>query len=244
MTGPVALVGSGEFLTVMEPVDLALLEGRPRRAVIVPTASAPEGSERFSYWMDLGRRHFESLDVEPVPLAVAERSDAENSALAALVAGAGLIYLSGGNPHYLSVTLRDSAVWAAIIEAWEAGAALAGCSAGAMALTAGAPGGVLALPGSQVTEGEPNGLGAVPGWSVIPHFDQLERWRPGAMASFAAWHPKSTTLVGIDEETAMVTAGDGWTVAGRQSVWVFDGDSRTEVRAGGLVPTGRESNAV
>ena len=32
--GPVALAGSGEFLPVMEPVDAALLEGRPRRAVV------------------------------------------------------------------------------------------------------------------------------------------------------------------------------------------------------------------
>lgn len=242
MAGPVALVGSGEFLPAMEAVDLALLEGRPPRAVIVPTASAPEGVERFSWWMELGRRHYRELGVEPVALAVADRADAENVSLAELVEGAGLIYLSGGNPHYLSSTLRRSAVWSAITDAWQAGAALAGCSAGAMALTAGAPGGVLAPEGSDVTAGEPNGLGAVPGLSVIPHFDQIDRWRPGALSSFAAWQPKSTTLVGIDEETAMVTDGDGWRVAGRQSVWVLDGDTRTEVRAGGLVPADRESN--
>ena len=36
----------------------------------------------------------------------------------ARVAGAGLVYLSGGNPLYLTETLRDSAVWHAIVEAW------------------------------------------------------------------------------------------------------------------------------
>ena len=34
------------------------------------------------------------------------------------------------------------------------------------------------------------------------------------------------TLLGIDEDTALVRAGDGWQVSGRQSVVVFDGDRR------------------
>ena len=105
-TGPVALVGSGEFLDVMVPVDAGLLEGRPRRAVIVPTAAALEGEERVAYWLELGRRHYESMGVEPVALDVRTRRDAEDPATAALVEGAGLLYLSGGDPHHLSDTLR------------------------------------------------------------------------------------------------------------------------------------------
>ncbi|HLX88221.1 MAG TPA: hypothetical protein VKR22_07185, partial [Acidimicrobiales bacterium] len=48
--GPVALAGSGEFLPVMEPVDRALLAGRPQRAAFLPTAAALEGDERTAYW--------------------------------------------------------------------------------------------------------------------------------------------------------------------------------------------------
>ena len=47
-------------------------------------------------------------------------------ALAAEVAGAGLVYFSGGNPGYLAASLRDTALWWAVVEAWQAGAALAG----------------------------------------------------------------------------------------------------------------------
>ena len=38
------------------------------------------------------------MGVEPVPLEVLDREDAERPELAAKVAGAGLVYLSGGNP--------------------------------------------------------------------------------------------------------------------------------------------------
>ena len=119
--GPVALVGSGEFLPVMAPVDAALLEGRPRRAVVLPTAAAREGDARVSYWLELGRAHFEAMGVEPVLLDVRTRSDADDPATAARVDGAGLVYLSGGDPHHLADTLRDGALWRAIVAAWHQG---------------------------------------------------------------------------------------------------------------------------
>jgi len=227
--GPVALVGSGEFLPVMATVDAALLEGRPRRAAYLPTASAPEGDERFGYWAELGRTHFEAMGVEPVLVPVRTRVDAEDPALAALVAGAGLVYLSGGDPHHLAGTLRASAVWRAIVEAWGAGAALAGCSAGAMALTAGAPPDL--APGGRprpVGDDPGDGLGLASGLAVIPHFDQMERWRPGAVEWFAGWQPPGTTLVGIDEDTALVHHGGRWQVQGRQAVWLLDGAGGAE----------------
>jgi cyanophycinase len=108
--GPVALVGSGEFLPVMEPVDAELLRGRARRAAIIPTAAALEGDERLAWWLELGRRHYEAMGVEPVPVPVRRRSEADDPALARLVTGAGLVYLSGGDPHHLADTLRGSLV--------------------------------------------------------------------------------------------------------------------------------------
>src|SRR5438270_572047 len=64
--GPVALVGSGEFLPAMEPVDAALLAGRPTRAVFLPTAAGPEGPERVDYWLRLGADHYRRLGADPV----------------------------------------------------------------------------------------------------------------------------------------------------------------------------------
>jgi cyanophycinase len=128
--GLLALVGSGEFTREMAEVDLELLRGRPSRVVFLPTAAAPEGEERLRYWVDLGNSHYRRLGVEAVPLMVRRREDAQDEDLAAQVEGAGLVYLSGGDPSFLADTLRDSAVGAAIKRAWEAGAAVAAAPPG------------------------------------------------------------------------------------------------------------------
>jgi len=168
--GPgLALVGSGEFLPVMAPVDAAMLQGRAPRAVFLPTAAALDGADRVQYWIDLGTRHYESLGVEAVPVRVLDRSHADDPGLASLVEGAGLVYLSGGNPGYLAATLRGTRVWAAILAAVGAGAALGGCSAGAMAMGAIAPDTARRELHGDRAMGP--GLGVVPHVAVIPHFD-------------------------------------------------------------------------
>ncbi|MCA1843393.1 MAG: Type 1 glutamine amidotransferase-like domain-containing protein, partial [Actinobacteria bacterium] len=225
--GPIALVGSGEFLPVMESIDAALLGGRPPRAVFLPTASAPEGRERVDYWLRLGAEHYQRLGVEPVPLAVLDRRDAGDPANAAAIAGAGLVYLSGGNPGYLADTLRATAVLEAILAAWQAGAALAGCSAGACALTA--------LADDTATGITRPGLAVVPELVVLPHFDRIERWRPGITDRRAAGLIAGRTLVGIDEETALVSGDGTWRVEGRQKVWIVEPDGRRTPHSAGAV---------
>jgi cyanophycinase len=227
--GPIALVGSGEFLPVMEAVDAALLDGRPARAVFLPTAAAPEGAERVDYWLRLGTEHYRRLGVEPVPLGVLDRGDAEDPANAAAVARAGLVYLSGGNPGYLADTLRGTAVLEAILAAWRAGAALAGCSAGACALTAVA---------DNISTGDSRpGLAVVPELVVLPHFDRIERWAPGIVERRAAGLTSGQVLVGIDEETALVSGDRGWRVEGRRKVWIVDPDGgRTPHATGAVLP--------
>lgn len=225
--GPVALVGSGEFLEAMVAVDAELLAGRPPRVVFLPTAAAEEGPERVRYWTDLGRAHYEAMGVESVALEVLNRDDAGREDLARLVAGAGLVYLSGGNPGYLAATLRGTAVWHAVLEAWRAGAALAGCSAGACAL-------------SRVSEDfrrphryDGEGLGVVPELVVLPHFDRLERWMPGLVASMLRRRPEGAALVGIDEETALICQEGTYSVRGRAAVWrIFEDGSRRPFKPG------------
>jgi cyanophycinase-like exopeptidase len=226
--GPIALVGSGEFLPAMREVDAELLVGRPQRAVILPTAAAPEGEARLRYWIDLGTAHYRGMGVEPVPLRVLTREDAGDPELAAQVEGAGLVYLSGGNPAYLVETLRDTLVWDAIRSAWETGTALAGCSAGAIALSA-----VVPDPRStEVGRIEP-ALGVVPHLAVIPHFDRFDRVLPQLARRIRAEAPPDVVTVGIDEQTALVGGLKEWTVRGRQRVWIIRDDSeRTGHRAG------------
>jgi len=217
--GPVALVGSGEFTPAMAEVDRLLLAGRPPRAVFLPTAAAQEGTERIDYWVRLGRDHYHDLGVEPVPLLVLDRPSADDPALAAEVAGAGLIYLSGGDPAYLAETLAGTRVFAAIRAAWEGGAALAGCSAGACALTNVTFGVVPPL-------GRRPGLGLVPGLVVLPHFDAIERWWPGIVDRWRDELEPGELLVGIDENTALVGGSGRFVVHGPGAAWVIDGERR------------------
>ena len=232
--GPLALVGSGEYLPVMAEVEGALIAGRPPRYVQIPTAAAPEGELRLRYWLDLGAAQAERLGVEQVPVVVRDRDEAGSEDLAAQIAGAGLVYLSGGSPLFLARTLRGTRVWAAIEAAWRAGAALAGCSAGAIALTDWVP----AVRGP-ATEPEP-GLGVLPHLRVLPHFDKMAVWASDLVTRAAAGAPPGTTVLGIDEDTAIVDMTGGgrhWQVHGRQQAWILNGgEPRRPFPAGAAVP--------
>jgi cyanophycinase len=231
--GPVALVGSGEYLAVLHDVEAALLAGRPPRFVQLPTAAAQEGPASLGRWVDLGRAAAVRLGVEAVPLLVRDRTDADDPALAAQVDGAGLVYLSGGSPTWCAATLRGTAVWAAAVEAWRGGAALAGCSAGAMSLTDWVP------DVRHPTRSAEVGLGVVPGLRVIPHFDRFAGWMPDLVGRYLARSPDGVEVVGVDEDTALVwdlpSAPGRWQVLGRQSVWVLRTGGRVEHPAGSLL---------
>ncbi len=232
--GPLALVGSGEYLPVMTEVEGLLLADRPPRYVQLPTAAAPEGEHSLRRWIDLGAAQAERLGVEQVPVVVRDRAEADSPDLAGLIDGAGLIYLSGGSPTYLAQTLRGTAVWAAILAAWRSGSALAGCSAGAMALTGW-------VPAMRALRREPDpGLGLLPCLRVLPHFDKMLGWVPDLLTRALLHAPAGTTVLGIDEDTAIVDltgAGHAWQVHGRQQAWTVAGGPRRGHPAGTTLHT-------
>jgi len=233
--GPLALVGSGEYLPVMAGVEGALIAGRPPRYVQIPTAAAPDGPQRLRYWLDLGAAQAERLGVEQVPVVIRDRDEADSGDLAALIRGAGLVYLSGGHPQFLARTLRGTRVWAAVEAAWRDGAALAGCSAGAIALTGW-------VPAVRTPAAEPDpGLAVLPHLRVLPHFDRMRAWAPDLVNRAAAQAPPGATVLGIDEDTALVDlSGQGrrWQVRGRQQAWILgDGAPGQPYPAGGTIKT-------
>ncbi len=224
--GPLALVGSGEYLTQMADIEASLLQGRAPRYVQLATAAVPDGPDVVEKWHNLGRQQAERLGVEPVIVQVNDRDDANRGDLAALISGAGLIYLSGGDPRYLANTLRDTLVWDAIVDEWRSGAALAGCSAGAMALTSWVPS--LRHP----RRGGTDGLGLLAHLRVIPHFDAFTKRMPDIVTRFLIPHDEHVTVVGIDEDTALVGGPTEWTVRGRQSAWILSVEGRSELVTG------------
>lgn len=217
VSGLIGLVGSGEFLPQMVETDRILLAGRPETAIHLPTAAGQEGPKSINRWASLATIHYESMGVSVETLPVIDSDSANDPGLARQIEGVGLVYLSGGSPAYCSDTLRDSAVWKAIVSAWESGTSVAGCSAGACTLSAVAPnprGGHTAM-----------GLGLIPDIAVIPHYDRMKFFIPmfGRMVRNAA--PPGTQLIGIEEDTALVgRPGEPWRVTGSREVVLLDRD--------------------
>ena len=210
--------------------DRALLAatGRERpRVAILPTASYPDGEEVFQRWATMGVDHFSGLGAEVEPVLVRDRIEAEDASAVQAVGEADLVYLSGGKPAYLLGALAGSAVGAAIAAAHARGAVLAGCSAGAMVLSARTFDFRLkALPWPLRWD---EGLGFAEGVAVMPHYDA---WPEPLSALIALQAPRGSSVLGIDEETALIGRDGSWQVHGRSRVTVWRGRHRERYRAG------------
>jgi cyanophycinase len=217
--GVLALVGSGEYLPVMQEFETGLLHsafarGKSNTFVQIPTGSSEEGDDRRLFWQRRGKEQSDRIGSECVYLPIHEREDAFNPEYVTAVKGAGLIYFSGGNPHHIADVIKGSPFWDAIVEEWESGSSLAGCSAGAMAFG----GTIMGIRKTSHSEG----LNLLPDIEVIPHYDKMLGWLPDRVASFIARAGADTTLVGIDENTALVNDG-AWRVTGEGRVHVLRG---------------------
>lgn len=226
--GTIALVGAGEYLPKMNPVDQYLLEQLQDTpsVVVLPTASAPDGAGVPERWNNLGVEHFTELGAPVEPLMLLTREDANNPLFAEKIAYANFVYFSGGKPGYLLETLKGTATWRAVQQVYERGGVIAGCSAGAMVL------GGLLFDFPQVWRTIP-ALDLVPGIAVIPHFDEI----PKAMTSTIANIGRSKiTVVGIDGATALVVSNGRWIVQGAGGVTVITAKWKHRYLAGEEVP--------
>ena len=123
---------------------------------------------------------FAALGLPMTELPMRNRTQARSEATVEAARSAGATYLCGGDPGIVVSTLRDTPGWEALRAAWHAGAALAGSSAGAMAL-----GEWTLLKGRMPGDHErryADALGLVPGVAVIPHWDEFgATWLPSAI---------------------------------------------------------------
>jgi cyanophycinase-like exopeptidase len=224
MNGSLALVGSGEYLPAMAQFEKSLVDdgvknGKKARYVQIPTAAGRESSGRLEYWKELGLRQAKNIGVEATYLPIFTREDAFNQEYIDAVANSALMYMSGGDPHHLAQVLIDTPLWDAILENWKTGASLAGCSAGAMVLSAHIPN--FRLLKKTATQG----LNLLPEIRVIPHFNKFFKWIPESAAKVLLHVPDNSILIGVDELTAIVKrSGDSeWVVVGEAKVHVLKG---------------------
>ncbi len=227
------IVGSGEYLPRMEPVDSELIRrlGEPARVVCLPTAAGLEGDERIHYWSQLGIDHFTQLGATAEALPVIDHASAQNVAYAKRIEAANFVYLSGGNPAHLYDSLNNTPVWDAIKGVLDRGGVVAGCSAGAMIMGEK----FFGFPGWHT------GFNFLPRVTVIPHFDEISDRILGMVNPIRSVFANSLTLVGVDGYTGLVKTGSGsdarYEVLGTGGVTVWNNAQKTRYTQGAL-PTG------
>ena len=236
MKGLVALVGSGEYLPVMNEIDRHLLasvntNGRAPRVVCMPTAAGQEGDASVDRWLNMGVEHFQTLGADVTPARIIDRASADDPQCESALENADLIYFSGGNPMYLYQTMQGSRAWNAAQRAWEHGAVYAGCSAGAMILAQRVPNfraaGLTSLEAFQV----------FPATFVIPHFDRMRGLVSAYLFAIRRQLQEGQFILGVDENTALVGALDEkWQVMGQGKVHLITRDNQQEFDAGQEVP--------
>ena len=224
--GPLALVGGDELNPGNEPQDEVLVRAAGDGPAFVLATAA--GRQRPEVAVANAVRWFEGLGLAVQELPATRRSDAKASANVARAREGRFFYLVGGDPGLVPKTLVGTPLWGAIVEAWRSGAALAGSSAGAMAL------GEWTLvrermPGDDRRRYLP-ALGLVPGVAVLPHFETFgHRWVQSAERAA----PRSdVVLLGVGERTAALHVDGAWRALGDGDVTVIAGGQRRRFASG------------
>src|SRR5581483_5633724 len=212
-----ALIGGEEFAPGFEPVHAELVNmlGKPKpRVVFLPTAASHDGARVAQSWCDRAKR---------------------------LLGDAGMLYLGGGFPHILIETLAGTRTLDAFWRAVKRGALVAGASAGAMAMAeralvihhglmqmaAAVMSGALGTPMPKMEYVEAYKL--VPHTIVSPHFERMPLQTKLYERGF---FPNDLTLIGIDEQTALVGNANTWRVLGKGAVTIGKDGVLKKYRAG------------
>ena len=191
--------------------------GSKARIAIVPTASSIEtaGLRYKAIFLGLGVKSAEVV-------YIGSREDANDEAALGMVADASGVFLTGGNQMRLSAIIGGTRLEQMVRNRHEAGAVVAGTSAGASILSAhmvamGASGPTPKLRMAQMFAG----FGLINNVIIDQHFRQRDRI--GRLLALVAGNP-GLLGVGIDEDTSVVIDSDGiMRVVGRHSVTIVDG---------------------
>ncbi len=227
MAGYLLLEGGAEFGGQMAEPDRRALElagGFDARISIIPTAAAPDNNHQRAG--NNGVRWFRSLGATQVKsLPVIDTASANDLQLAREVARSRLVYMLGGFTGYLAETLKGSAVWLAVLEAYSVGAVIAGSSAGAMVMCQ-----YYYDPSKRQFA---VGLGLLPNTCVLPHHNTFGK---GWAARLTTLLPQAV-LLGIDERTGMLDdcAEDKktyWRVYGQGAVTLYHQGKISVYKAG------------
>ena len=205
-------MGGDEFRPAAAGMDrhvLQLTGKNAPRVAIIPTAAARENPQLAA---TNGIRHFNGLGAEAYSVDVIQRADAENPRIAAQLAGADVIYFTGGSPEHLHSVLSRSPLLEAVTAANNAGAIWAGSSAGAMVL-----GAVMRRPSSASPVSQ--ALNIVPNVMTLPHHERADP--EATLAQIAARDFVGLTVLGIDGGSGALLEPGGAMALGSGNVTVY-----------------------
>ena len=224
MSPRLLLEGGAEFSGQIFQADLRAVEyagGFNSPICIIPTAAAPDNNHARAG--NNGVRWFQSLGAKNVfTVNVVDAASANDSAFADSIRSARLIYLLGGFPRYLGETLANSLCWQAALDACQQGAVIAGSSAGAM---------VLCEHYYDPYEKKIlRGLNLIPNACVLPHHNRFGKTWAGQIGQSLP----GVVLIGIDEQTGMITESNGaWAALGAGNVTVYRNEQAVNYAQGG-----------
>lgn len=198
MSGTIALQGGGPFVA-NDDLDRRLLNKvGATKAVVLPTADAFEHPERLvAAAMTWGVR----LDVAVEALMVLRRGEAMEAGPADIVRAARAVYFVGDQPLHLRSVLKDTPLWAALLEVLADGGLVVGVAGSAAALCdpmVDPRGGAFTL-----------GLGLVPDLALVT---EAESWSPERR--HRTRELANTTLAVLRTGDALVRSAGTWEAVG------------------------------
>jgi hypothetical protein len=255
MTGRITLIGAGELMAAMSRVHRAALAqlGAPPRPVFLDATAGFETNadaivekavDYYGHYLQTGLRianyrHREKATPAEIAAAVAE------------IRAANLIFAGPGSPTYAVKQWRDSPVWDAVLQAFDAGSDILFASAAAITL------GRYTLPVYEIYK-----VGEDPFWTegldllgrvglnvaIVPHFDDASGGENydsrfcyvGAQRFdvLQALLPADVTIVGIDAYTALSLdpKSETATVSGQGGVTIIGDGERSYHPSGSTLP--------
>jgi cyanophycinase len=223
--GHLVIIGGGERPGEIGRRFIALAEAAfSGRILVLPMASAEPAASGAAQV-----KEFQELGAKSAGYRILTREEALKPETAALLDGVGGVYFTGGDQARVTQALGGTPFQARLLEAYRAGAAIGGSSAGAAIMSQ------VMITGDEVRKPEEGrefstleagnvitvpGLGFISAAVIDQHF--ATRKRHNRLISVLAEHP-GLVGIGIDEGTAVVVAPDEtFEVIGDRNVVVYD----------------------
>jgi len=221
-TGTLIIIGGGERKDDQRRVLGEVAKHAGAGKLVVATVATEKPGETWEEYRqifkELGVRRVEHLDVQL-------REQAKSQDRVKAVAGASVIFFTGGDQLKITSQLGDSPVYQILEEIYAQGGTIAGTSAGASVMSE-----TMLIAGDgekshQVGKllGMAPGLGLIQNMVIDQHF--AERGRLGRLLGAVAQNPRQIGI-GLDENTAIVVHDQkSFDVVGAGAVYVIDGST-------------------